>query len=136
MERERRKSELMPADRLLRYLDDKRREFAHTYEANCLTVARDIARLLIDVGKQPSIASIHKEEERMEGRFHYPVMPKKYGGRVTWTRHYVCCCGGMVYDPMLEEPVEIGHYSQATFGEDFPVEIFVSEEEMEEYLSR
>ena len=100
--------------------DEKRRQFAHNYDANCLKIARDIAGLLIAGKSQPFIACRHKEEDRVEGRFHYPLMPKKYKGRVTWTIHYVCCCDGMVYDPMLEEPVRIEQYSMAVFGEDSP----------------
>ena len=110
---------------LLTYLMDKRRLFAHTYEANCLTIARDIARLLVEEGHQPFIACLHKEEDRAGNRFHYPLSPKKYNGRITWTKHYVCCCEGMVYDPMLEEPVGMEQYSRAVFGEDFPMERWI-----------
>ena len=121
---------------LLSYLTEKRRQFAHNYDANCLKIARDIAGLLIAGKSQPFIACLHKEEDRVEGRFHYPLMPKKYKGRVTWTKHYVCCCDGMVYDPMLEEPVRIEQYSMAVFGEDFPLEIYVAEEAVEEYVKQ
>jgi hypothetical protein len=111
---------------LLTYLDDKRRLLAHSYEANCLTIAYDIAGLLIAEGRSPFIACLHKEEDRAGNRFHYPLIPKKYNGRVTWTKHYVCCCDGIVYDPMLDEPVAIERYSQKVFGQEFPMEGLIS----------
>ncbi|MEK6406267.1 MAG: hypothetical protein AABN34_04810 [Acidobacteriota bacterium] len=121
---------------LLSYLTEKRSLLADNYEANCLTIARDIARLLIDSGNQPFIACLHKETVRPGYRFHHPLIPKKYYGSITWTKHYVCCCEGVVYDPMLEEPVGIEQYSRAAFGEDFPLESFVPKEAMEGYMGR
>jgi hypothetical protein len=76
------------------YLNEKRHKLAHNYEANCLTIARDIASLLVVGGKRPYIACLHKEEETAAGKLHYPLMPRRYNGRVTWTKHYVCCCEG------------------------------------------
>jgi hypothetical protein len=104
------------------YLNDKRRLLALNYEANCLAIARDIARLLADDGREPFIVCLHKEEVRAGNMFHYPLIPKKYKGRITWTKHYVCCSEGMVYDPMLDEVIEIEQYSRAAFGEEFPME--------------
>jgi hypothetical protein len=109
---------------LLAYLNEKRRLLAINYEANCLAIARDIAGLLSDGGSQPVIMCLHKEEPTPKGRFHYPLIPKKYNGRVSWTKHYVCCCDGIVYDPMLEGPVRVEQYSMAVFGEEFPMERF------------
>lgn len=121
---------------LLRYLDEKRRILATDYPSNCLTIARDIARLLVEEGKRPFIAHLYKVEQRGENMFHYPLMPKKYRGRVTWTTHYVCCCEESVYDPMFETEICINQYSEIAFGEDFPMEIFVSEAEIDAYLNR
>ena len=105
------------------YLSDTHRQLACEYEGNCLAIAREIARLLVDRGRQPFIAYLHKEESRAGSRFHYPLIPKKYTGRITWTKHYVCCCDGVVYDPMLERPVRIDQYSRAAFGADYPMDI-------------
>ena len=121
---------------LAHYLTESYQLLADSYQANCLTIARDIARLLLESGSRPFIVSLSKVESRGGDRFHYPLMPKKYGGRVTWTKHYVCCCGELAYDPMLEQPVLLDQYCQLVFGQDFPLEKFVAEEAMEEYLKR
>lgn len=63
-------------------------------------------------------------------------MPKRYGGRVTWTKHYVCCSDGLAFAPILDDPMPIDDYSLTVFGEDFPMERFVSEEAMQDYLRR
>jgi hypothetical protein len=116
---------------LISYLTATRRQLAHTYEGNCLVIAREIAGFLIEDGKQPFIACLHKEEDRAGNRFHYPLTPKKYQGRITWTKHYVCCCDGRVYDPMFEEPIELEQYSRVAFGEELPIERYIAEEAME-----
>ena len=121
---------------LLDYLSEMHKELSHSYEANCLAISRHVAGLLLDAGKQPVIVCLHKEEDRAEATFHYPLIPTKYNGRITWTKHYACCCDGIVYDPMLEEPIRVEQYSVATFGVEFPIEIYVAEEAMGEYLRR
>jgi hypothetical protein len=117
------------------YLADRRRQLAEGYQADCLAIARDIARLLTESGRRPFIVYLNKVEARGKDKFHYPLMPKKYGGRVTWTKHYVCCSAGLAYDPILEEPVPLEQYSAIVFGKGFHMESFVSEEAMQEYLT-
>ena len=121
---------------LLSYMTEKGRLLAESYQANCLAIAHDIAALLLDSGSQPFIVCLYKVEDRGGNRFHYPLIPKQYGGRITWTKHYVCCCGSVAYDPMLREPVPIEQYSRQAFGEDFPMARFVTEEAMRQYLGR
>jgi hypothetical protein len=120
--------------KLLEYLTERCQLLADGYQANCLAIARDIARLLIESESRPFIVCLSKVEARGRDIFHYPLIPKKYGGRVTWTKHYVCCSAGMAYDPILEEPVPLEQYCAIVFGEDFPMERFISEERIEEYL--
>src|SRR5690349_17423024 len=121
---------------LLRYLAEKQRALATDYQANCLTIARDIAKLLVEEGRRPFIARLYKVEQRGENMFHYPLIPKKYSGRITWTKHYVCCCGELVYDPMFAERISMKRYSEIVFGEEFPMETFVPEDEIEAYINR
>ena len=104
------------------YLAEKRRVLADGYDANCLTIALEIAALLRAEGRQPSVATLIRVELRGEDVFYGPITPLKYEGRVTWTRHYVCCCDRMAYDPMLSEPVPVEDYSRLTFGVDIPLE--------------
>jgi len=61
--------------------------------------------------------------ERESGRFHAPLIARRFSGRSVpaWTTHYVCCCDGEVYDPLLgrSEPLEM--YSTAVFGRAIPL---------------
>lgn len=92
-----------------------------SYAGDCLRHARSIAQLLRDAGREPSIAVIRKSEERPRGRFHFPLMPLRFGGAVTWTTHYVCVCDGLAYDPIIGQPVPLDGYMTRVFGEEFPI---------------
>jgi hypothetical protein len=94
-----------------------------TYAGDCLKHARAIAELLRAEGKSPWIARLRK----VEGDFHHPLIPLRFHGRSVpaWTTHYVCCCDGDAWGPILGEPEPLVTYSQAVFGQDFdltPVE--------------
>ena len=118
------------------YLSEKHEQLADNYQADCLAIACDVARLLVESGKQPSIVSFTKTTKTEDGNFHHPLMPKKYGGRVTFTRHYVCCCEELAYEPMLEQPVPIEQLCQAVFGQELTMEEFVSADGIETYLDK
>ncbi len=118
------------------YFDAKHRLLADDYQGNCLTVAREIAQLLLDEGKKPFIGLLVRKEMRGDSKFYGPLIPKKYRGRTTWTKHYVCCCDGLVFDPILEKPSEIELYSQRVFGLEIPVQTFIPSEIIERYVGR
>ena len=121
---------------LLRYMAEQNRRLAESYPANCVTIARDSAAFLLASGCQPYIVCLYKAEDRGGNRFHYPLIPKKYGGRITWTKHYVCGCGSVAYDPILGEPVPIEQYCRRAFGIEFLMERFVTEAAMRQYLGQ
>ena len=94
------------------------------YVGDCLKHARAIAELLRAEGKQPWIGMLRKVEERAAGRFHFPLIPRRFSGHRSvpaWTTHYVCCCDGLAYDPLLGRPEPLETYSSAVFGCEIPV---------------
>lgn len=86
---------------------------------SCWHVATDVARRLLDEGKEPEIVTF------TEGTFSLlkPMVPKEYEGKVTWYAHHVCVADGMSYDPIIGEPVPINEYCQRAFGEDFKMQV-------------
>jgi hypothetical protein len=116
------------------YFTEKHRLLADDYQGNCLTVAREIAQLLLAEGKKPSIALLVRRKMVGDSKFYGPLMPKRYRGRTTWTKHYVCCCDGQVFDPILEKPIEIELYSQQVFGLEIPVQTYIPNEIIERYV--
>ena len=89
--------------------------------AICTFIALRFARLLREQGKQPSILSV-KGKPLLESKIDTePLTPLQYEGRVHWNEHIVCACDGLVYDPMLGEPVAIADYGQRAFGRDLQI---------------
>jgi len=120
----------------LSYFAENHALLKDTYAGDCLVIARELGRRLIAEGKQPYICTLVRVQHTPQGRFHGPIMPQPYDGRITWTRHYVCCCDGLVYDPLLEKPAPIDQYSLMAFAINIPIETFIRADEMQEYLSK
>ena len=118
------------------YFLEKQISLKETYNGDCLVIARELAKRMINEGKQPYIAMLVRFEQRGENRYYGPIIPKKYKGKITWTRHYVCCCNSEVYDPMLEKPVCIDKYSRLAFGIKIPMETFIPATGMQDYLNQ
>ena len=122
-------------DTLTEYFTAKHSALDTEYKDNCLTIARDIAKLLLDQGQEPYILMLEIVEQRGENRFHGPLMPVRYSGAATFTKHYVCYCDGLAYDPINPEPVAIDRYTNTIFGMEIPMKIFVSTSEVRNYLA-
>jgi hypothetical protein len=120
---------------LTEYFAAKHNALELKYGDNCLTTAREIAKLLLDQGKQPYIMKLEIVEQRGENRFHGPLMPLRYRGTVTFTQHYVCCCDDLAFDPIHSQPVNISDYSVAIFGLHILMQNFVSSAEMINHLA-
>jgi hypothetical protein len=90
---------------------------------DCLKQARAIAAQLAAEGKKPWIGMLREVEERESGRYHAPLIPRGFSGPQVpaWTTHYVCCCDGYAYDPLLERPEPLETYSTVLFGRAIPV---------------
>lgn len=90
-----------------------------TYD--CLKEARAVAARLRAEGKSPWIGRLRKIERIGEERFHHPLIPR-VPGVPAFNTHYVCCCDGFAYDPLLggkAEPLE--SYAQTLFGLDVEI---------------
>ena len=90
---------------------------------DCLKHARAVAALLAAEGKKPWIGRLRKTEERPQGTFHFPLIPRGFSGPSVpaFTTHYVCCCDGRAYDPLLGRPEPLETYSMAVFGMELPI---------------
>lgn len=88
------------------------------YAGDCREHARAIAELLRAEGCEPWIGVLRKTEELPAGTFHAPLIALRFHGRTVpaWTTHYVCCCDGQAWDPLLGKPEPLETYSQAVFG--------------------
>ena len=122
-------------DALSEYFVSKHYALELKYKDDCLTIARDIARLLLDQGKQPYIVMLEMVEQRGVNRFHWPIMPLKYRCAVIFTKHYVCCCDDQAFDPINPEPLKIAEYSNTLFGIVIPMQVFVPSSEIKTYLA-
>lgn len=93
-----------------------------TYD-DCLKRAQEIAARLRADGKQPWIGMLRETYELPAGRFHAPLTPiVVHGAEVpTWTTHYVCCCDGYAYEPLLEQPEPLETYAMTLFGREIPI---------------
>lgn len=118
------------------YFAEKHRLLADVYQGNCLTVAREIAQLLLAEGRKPYIGLMVRKKMVGDSKFYGPLIPKRYRGRTTWTKHYVCCCDGQVFDPILGKPTEIESYPLRMFGLDIQLQTFIPNEIIERYVGR
>ena len=96
---------------------------AHAEGTDCLEQAHAVAALLAAEWKKPWIGMLREVEERPAGRFHLPLIPRHFRGKSlpAWTTHYVCCCDGYAYDPLLGRPEPLETYSTTLFGRDIPI---------------
>ena len=102
---------------------------------NCLVAARKLSALLLAEGRSPWIMRMRKREDRGGQVFNAPLTPRVPGVSATWTTHYVSCCDGMAYDPVVGKPIQLETYSLEIFGEQIPTEVFMSTEELPAYLA-
>lgn len=99
------------------------------YAEHCGLIAVDIAKMLLQEGKRPSLVSIRgKRVANPDIVANEPLIPVQYGGRVQWGGHIVCVCEGVVYDPMIGEPLPLATYAQEAFGADVDMETDVDED--------
>lgn len=82
----------------------------------CYGIARELFRAARLGGEQARVANIQGPHEDDRTAL---IVPKIYEGRVTWTTHFACWLPndiiGMVYDPILEQPVDTRTYLEETF---------------------
>lgn len=101
---------------------------------NCLVAARELASLLRAEGRNPWIARLRKTVVRGEDVFHAPLTPRVPGVVATWTSHYACCCDELVFDPVAGRVIPIEDYSLEIFGQQMPMQVYVSADQLPAYL--
>jgi hypothetical protein len=101
---------------------------ADAYVDDCVQHASALAECLLAEGKKPWIAAVRWIEMRGENRFHGPLIPLRFAGRrpPTWNTHFVCCCDGEAWDPLVGEPIAMEHYAMKVFGRKLPIVEHVS----------
>jgi len=97
------------------------------YTANCVVHACALAELLLGAGRAPWIGRLRHITERSGQAFHEPLVPLRFRG-TTWNTHYVCCCDGEVYDPLLGRTVAVEDYAREVFGLDLEIAEHLSAE--------
>lgn len=93
---------------------------------DCLKRARAIAAELAAEGKKPWIGMLREVYETEAGRYHAPLIPRPLSGRrevPAWTTHYVCCCDGYAYDPLLQAPEPLETYAVTMFGREIAIKV-------------
>ena len=127
---------------VLKYLADKNRTLINDYRTpdsnyaeSCGLIAVDIARMLLQEGKKPSIFSVRGKRVADPGIIaNEPLVPVQYGGRVRWGGHTVCVCEGLVYDPMFSEPISVEMYAHEAFGTDIEMKTTVAEDKIADFV--
>jgi hypothetical protein len=109
------------------YLEQTSAAMAGGYTADCVVHACALAELLLDAGRAPWIGRLRHITQRAGHVFHEPLVPNRFRG-TTWNTHYVCCCDGEVYDPILGRPVAVEDYAREVFGLDLEIAEHLSEE--------
>jgi hypothetical protein len=136
------RSELMPSNfeqplkvpkSVINYLHDKHETIVNDYKnsdgevENCALIALDIADLLVADGQEPYVVRLVGNDVIENGFTHAKnLTPRIYEGRVSWEAHLVCVCDGLIFDPMLGQPVSLEEYSRKVFGEDIKTKILLS----------
>lgn len=93
--------------------------------ADCVTNAHDLAQLLLDRGRDPWIAQIHDITIDGDRITYGPLNPQRFRHR-TWSRHFLCCSDGLVYDPFAGEPLPLATYAETVFGRPLALREFLS----------
>jgi hypothetical protein len=102
----------------------------------CVLLARDVARLLVQQGKRPTILSIAGKllpGSKINSEALIPIQYRE-AAKVSWGGHFVCACDGLIYDPMLGEPVAIDAYSQRAFGAETQIKTLIGEDKIDDFI--
>ena len=104
------------------------------YAESCGLLACDIARaFFLENGERPSLLSV-RGELLPDGVNKYPLIPKIYGGRISWGGHVVSANGDTVFDPMVGKPMSKEKYAREVFDSPVVLEETVPSEFIEEFL--
>lgn len=105
-------------DRLQRDISSK-----DSYSFSCSDIAKDIARIFLKHGHEPTILDIRGAQIDTYGH-RDALSPTRFGGRLLWCRHFVCEESGVIYDPINSSPVEQSAYGPETFMNELSPVVF------------
>jgi len=105
---------------------------------SCTLIACDVARLLIEEEKIPSIYKVLGKLKDGSKYNRETLIPRLYEGRVEWGGHIVTVDEeNVVYDPMLGKSMSIDNYKQQAFlNNDIEMVENISSENVPEFISR
>jgi hypothetical protein len=126
----------------LKYMAKKHATLANNYRTpdgkhseSCGCIAVDIAKILLTENRLPYIARVWGRLVDNVNRT--SIIPRPFGGRISWGVHQVCCEGGSVYDPMIGiVPVAIDNYCKKAFRGEVEMGVLVNQAEIREFVRR
>jgi len=129
---------------VLDYLTEKNKTLKNDYTTpdgkyaeSCTLIAIDIAKILLSEGKKPEIIFVTgKRIDNPHIIASESLRPTQYSGKISWGGHVVCACEGMIYDPMIGEPVQTEDYAHKAFGGDIEMKTTVTQDEIEEFIKK
>lgn len=98
----------------INYLTEIHRNFIEDYGDNCLSVANDVAGVLLSCGMSPSVYLLQGELQT-DGKTRALLIPRLYKGKFSWGHHYVAIVDEVVCDPMFDEPLPLNIYLEKAF---------------------
>ncbi len=103
--------------------------FDNQYTADCTCLAYEVAKRLLDEEKMPALYRIGDQ------RFPRVVFaPLRFPEKI-WLYHDVCMVDGVVWDPMMGQPLLLDEYFTKAFGASLQIEERVSATMLQRYLS-
>lgn len=108
----------MCAADLLRELHEQMRD---GYAGDCLKHARALIDALRGDGCDAWLGRLRLIERRGDATIHHPLIPLRYRDRglahvPAWTTHYVACCDGEAWDPLIGTPIPLADLAMTAFG--------------------
>lgn len=125
---------------VLTYLQQRHRALANDYSIpegqceSCSLVAGDIAKILLRKKKKPYLLRVRGKRKADGNR--ESLTPLRYKGRVVWSGHTVCGCGGWIYDPLLGYPLTEKEYAKMAFGTEVDIEVATPPEEVDAFINQ
>ncbi|MGV8142149.1 MAG: hypothetical protein ACP5NS_00765 [Candidatus Pacearchaeota archaeon] len=105
------------------------------YSESCGLIATDIAKRLLAENKTPYIVIVRGKLVDSANR--KPIVPKPFGGRISWGAHQVCCEKGLAYDPMVgSKPVATRDYCEIAFKGEVEMDVLITEDTIREFVGR
>lgn len=127
-------------EKAIKYLGNKFPELENDYSnddgyvEHCGLIAGEVAKLILADGGHPQLLSIRGQ--KVDSMNTETLEPKRYAGRVVWGGHTVCENNGVIYDPMIGEPVNKKIYLENTFSKPVVATVLVPQEKMNEFIKR